>query len=207
VFGVPGFSWDDTKLTGRILAIIALSITAQAICQLLIRAFYALKNTKTPLKISLVTSSIFIFISWLSVFVLKVGLEGIAVGVSLSTILEMLLFLYCLDRRVKGFMGKAFWVPQMKMITASFFMAVFLYLPFRILDELVFNTSHTVELILLTITTATIGMLVYIYFAMLFEIRELTILKDILDKLDGWKKTLSRTEEVLLETGMSGDEL
>ncbi len=207
VFGVPGFSWDDTKLTGRILAIIAVSITAQAICQLLIRAFYALKNTKTPLKISLVTSSIFIFVSWLSVFVLKTGLEGIAVGVSFSTILEMLLFLYCLDRRVKGFMSKAFWVPQIKMITASFFMAVFLYLPFRILDELVFNTSHTIELILLTITTSTIGMLVYIYFAMLFEIRELTILKDILEKIDGWKKTLSRTEEVLLETGMSGDEL
>ena len=53
------------------------------------------------------------------------------------------------------------------MVVASFLMAVSLYLPFKILDELVFNTSRTVELIGLTITTSTIGMLAYIYFAAL----------------------------------------
>ena len=91
------------------------------------------------------------------------------------------------------------------MIIASFLMAVFLYLPFKILDELIFNTTHTVELILLTVTTSTIGMLVYIYFALLFDIRELYILKSILDKLGSWNKTLSRTEEVILENSANSE--
>lgn len=93
------------------------------------------------------------------------------------------------------------------MVVASFLMAVFLYLPFRILDELIFNTTRSIELIVLTLITTTIGMLVYIYFAMLFDVRELYILENIIGKLGNWKKTLSQTDEVLLESSMGDDEV
>lgn len=207
LFGAKDLPWTMTLTTARMLGIISISITAQAIVQLLIRAFYALKNTKTPLKISLITSGLYITISWASVFVLQLGMDGIAIAITTSAIVEMLLFLYLLDRRVAGFARSAFWIPQIKMIIASFFMAVFLYLPFRILDELVFKTTKTTELILLTLTTATIGMLVYIYFAMLFDIRELYILQNMINKIGSWKKTLSKTEEVLLESNTQGSEV
>jgi len=175
--------------------------------QLLIRSFHALKDTKTPLFITFLTVVTYLFLSWLFAFQMKLGVIGMALAITMSNIGEMLLFLYCLDQKVMGFARKAFWIPQLKMITASFFMAIFLYLPFRILDELVFDTSRTVELILLTLTTGTIGMLVYTYFAMLFDIRELYILQNILDKLGNWRKTLAKSDEVFLEPTTEGDEL
>lgn len=206
-FGTPNFPWETTLSTARVVAILAISISAQAIVQLLARAFHALKDTKIPLFITLAVAALDFALSAFGVFVLKQGVLALAAAATFTTILEMLLFLWLLDRRVHGFARKAFWVPQLKMLTATFLMAVFLYLPFKILDELVFNTSRTIELILLTLTTGTVGMLVYIYFAALFDIRELYMISTILDKLGSWQKTLFRSREVILETPTGQDEL
>lgn len=207
MYGDPEFPWQSTLETARMVAIISFSISSQAIVQLLTRAFYALKNTKTPFYISLFTSAFYVVLSWALSFPLNMGLMGLALGITISCITEMFLLLFFLNRRIDGFASENFWGPQLKMMTASFLMAVFLYLPFRILDELVFNTSRTIELVLLTVTTGTIGMLVYIYFAMLFDIRELYILQDMFEKLGSWKKTLSKSEEVLIESPVQPEEL
>jgi len=75
-----------------------------------------------------------------------------------------------------------------------------LYLPYRILDGLVFNTTRTIELIGLTITTGTIGMLVYLYFAALFDIKELQIFTKFLSKFRQKSKSLAQTPEVVVDT-------
>jgi putative peptidoglycan lipid II flippase len=203
-YGTPNFPWATTLLTGRVVAIISISIAAQAIVQLLMRAFHALKDTRVPLYIAVISAVVYLAMSWFFVFVFKAGVLGLAIATSVSTILEMILTLYFLDLRVKGIISKALLLPQAKMLVASFFMAVFLYLPFRILDELVFDTSKTGELILLTITTGTIGTLVYIYFATLFDVEELYIIQSIFDKFGNWKKTLAKSQEVILESSIDG---
>ncbi len=206
-FGTPNFPWATTLLTGKVIGIISFSIAAQAIVQLLVRGFYALKNTRIPLYITGITVGLYIFLCWISVFYFHSGLIGMAAAITSTSILEMFLFLFFLNKEINGFFGKSFWIPQMKMVVASFLMAIFLYLPFRIFDELIFDTSRTIELILLTITTSTIGMLVYIYFAMLFEIRELYMIQTIVGKIGSWKKTLSKSQEVLLDASPSGEEV
>jgi len=207
VYGTHNFPWETTLITGRVVAIITLSIAAQAIVQLLIRAFYALKDTKTPLFITIMTVIIYLTGTSLAVFVFKAGVIGMAVALTVSNIIEMIFFLFFLDRKVSGFVRKEFWVPQLKMILTSFLMAVFLYLPFRILDELVFDTSRTTELILLTLSTGTIGMLVYVYFALLFDIRELYIISSIINKFGNWQKTLSKSNEMIVESPNMTDDI
>lgn len=206
-YGTHNFPWETTLVTGRVVAIISLSIAAQSIVQLLIRSFYALKDTKTPLFITILTVIFYVVGTSLAVFTFKLGVIGMAVVLTLSNVMEMLLFLYFLDKRVSGFVRKEFWIPQIKMILTSFLMAVFLYLPFRILDELVFDTSRTVELILLTLSTGTIGMLVYVYFALLLDIRELYIITSILNKFGNWQKTLSKSQEALVESPNLTDDM
>jgi len=99
-------------------------------------------------------------------------------------------------------------VPQFKMLLASFFMAVFLYLPFRIFDELIFDTTKTIELIGLTITTGTIGMLVYIYFAALLEIRELELITRTLESFSKkWKLNIVKTQEFMVETSVDNEKV
>src|SRR4030067_3016464 len=49
VFGSRSFPWAATLTTGKTLAVLASAATFTAIMQLVVRAFYALHDTKTPL--------------------------------------------------------------------------------------------------------------------------------------------------------------
>lgn len=206
VFGTNNFPWEATLSTSWVLAFLAVSVTAQALVHLLIRAFYALKDTRTPLYIAGVDVLLYIGLSAFFIRYTDFGIIGLAFTTSFTAMVEFLMFLFLLDRKVRGFARKAFWIPQIKMLTASFFMAIFLYLPFRIFDELIFDTTKTMELVALTITTGTIGMSVYIYFAALLEIRELKMLTNLVYTFDKWRKPLAQTKEVLLEASVEADD-
>lgn len=84
-------------------------------------------------------------------------------------------------------------------------MAVFLYLPFRIFDEIIFNTTRTIELIALTLTTGTIGMVVYLYFAMLFDIKELRLFTKLASSFGPWRKPLERSQETIVDPTPAND--
>lgn len=53
LLGTGKFSWNDTRLVAASLALFALSVTAQCMVLLMVRAFYAMSDTKTPLKINI----------------------------------------------------------------------------------------------------------------------------------------------------------
>ncbi len=56
ILGSGAFDWSDTRLTAAILALFALSLAAQAIHLLLVRALYATQNTRLPLYITIISS-------------------------------------------------------------------------------------------------------------------------------------------------------
>lgn len=207
VFGTYNFPWKTTVLTGKVVAIIAISITAQAMVQLLVRAFYALKDTKTPFLITVGTVLSYLVVSYLSVYVFSLDVLGLGLAISLSAFLELILFIFLLNRKLTCFNAKEFWLPQLKMLLASFFMAVFLYLPFKILDEVVFDTSRTIDLIALTISTASMATLVYIYFSVLLDVKELVYFNGILKKFGKWKEAIEDSSEVILDGSSTNDEL
>ncbi len=206
-FGTPNFPWDKTIETGWAVAIIALSVAAQAMVQLLIRAFYALRDTRTPFYITLVT--VFIYLAGSAVFVFYTPWQvyGLAFMTTLAALIELFMSIYFLHRRVGGFNTSEFWLPQMKMLLASFLMAVFLYLPFRIFDELIFDTRKNIELIGLTVTTGTIGLVVYFYFATLFEIKELEFFKNIVFSFSSSRKNMSQSPEMVVESSGEGTQV
>lgn len=53
VLGTGEFGWNDTRLTAAMLAMFVVSLVAQSLMLLLVRAFYAGGNTRTPLLIAL----------------------------------------------------------------------------------------------------------------------------------------------------------
>jgi putative peptidoglycan lipid II flippase len=205
VFGTVDFPWETTRTTSQLVGIIAISIPTQALVHLLIRAFYALKDTKTPLLVAAGDVVLYVVLSAILVFYSGLGVIGIAIATTVTALVEFTLFFFLLNRKVSGLFQKSFWVPQLKMLTASFFMAVFLYLPFRIFDELIFDTTRTIELIGLTVTTGSIGMLVYIYFAALLDIKELKMVTNLVYTFDRWRKPLSKSKEVIVETSLDGE--
>lgn len=207
VFGTYNFPWKTTILTGKVVAIIAISITAQAMVQLLVRAFHALKDTKTPFFITVITVLVYLLTSYFSVCVFSLDVLGLGMAISLTAFLELFLFLFLLNKKLVCFNSKEFWIPQMKILASSFFMAVFLYLPFKILDEVVFDTSKTIDLIALTVSTASVATLVYVYFSVLFEVKELVYFRNILGKFGKWKEAIEDSSEVLLDSSIENNEL
>lgn len=93
ILGSGKFNWDDTKMTAMTLGLFSISLLAQGLIPLLARAFYALKNTKTPMYISLIT----VFTSILLAYPLSksLGVAGLALAFSIGSFINVvILFAY-----------------------------------------------------------------------------------------------------------------
>ncbi|MCH7529684.1 murein biosynthesis integral membrane protein MurJ [Patescibacteria group bacterium] len=65
VLGSGAFDWADTRLTAAVLALFAISLTAQGLNLLFIRGYYASGNTKKPLIINVISSILIVAFSYL----------------------------------------------------------------------------------------------------------------------------------------------
>jgi len=198
-FGAREFPWEATLLTGKVLAIFSLSIAAQAVIQLLVRSFYALQDTITPLKIGIV--SVFINVGLSLLFTRGFGwqISSLALAISLASIVQALALFFVLEKRIGIFSADDCLIPILKMLFASFLTGVFLWLPMRILDRYVLNTSRVFDLILLTIVATAIGFGVYLLLTKLLKIEELNHFIGIFKRFGNWKKIFDESDEMLAE--------
>ncbi len=174
VFGAREFPWEITVLTGRTLIAFAFGIVAQAASLLLTRSFYAIRDSITPVKVSVLAIVINISLSLFFILVLRLSIIYIAIAYSTANIINALLLLYLLDRKV-GFNKKELLLPAFKMLFISLLTAVSLYIPMKLLDQLVFDTTRTVGLILLTGVATIVGLTVYIFLSWLLKVEQLSI--------------------------------
>ena len=66
IYGTGAFDWQDTLLTAWCLALLSVSVVGQTVVQILLRAFYALKDTWKPL----IAISLGIFVNLLGAYYL-----------------------------------------------------------------------------------------------------------------------------------------
>lgn len=142
ILGAGHFGWTDTKLTAACLGIFSFSLFAQGIIPLLCRSFYALKDTITPLKLSLISALLNILASLLftrnfmipffqSFFKLKNGFDprvvGLALAFSLSSVVYLILLWQALKRRL-GVVKRNLGLVILKIVLASLVMGLFVQL-------------------------------------------------------------------------------
>lgn len=63
VLGSGAFDWDDTRLTAAALALFIVALASQAVHLLVVRAYYAAGNTRTPLLVTALSSISTIFLA------------------------------------------------------------------------------------------------------------------------------------------------
>ncbi len=178
-FGTRDFSWDLTVLVGHIVALLAISIPAQAMFHLLVRAFHALRDTLTPFLISLATTIVFLIGCAISIQLPENQLYGIAITISVTAILETALYLIFLNLKIKKLFNLNFVFTQLKIYTITAITGIGLYIPFKLLDNLVFNTSQVIPLLMLSFITGLVGLGVYVLLSKLFFIQEMKILTNV----------------------------
>ncbi len=172
VFGAAQFDWSATVATGMTLSAFSVSLFAQAIVQVLARAFYALYDSKTPVIIGIICVLINSFFSVLFVMYYKWPVWSLGVSASVSSITNAFLLLYYLNKRVKGILNHALLIPSLKMSLAALVTGVALYIPIKLLDQLVFDTTRTFGLLLLTGFTTLVGLVTYIFLSWVLGIEQ-----------------------------------
>lgn len=195
VFGASRFDWDATVLTGKTLAFFSISLFAQALIHLLARGFYALHDSRTPVIIGGASVLINTVLSIVFIQVFHMPIWSLAISTSVASIVNAVLLLVYLYRKVGGFNASELFVPIFKIFLAGLLTGFALYIPIKLLDKLVFDTTRTFSLLLLTGISASIGFAVYLFIAWFLEIPEFSILFKILKRAEKIKGLFMETSQ------------
>ena len=199
VYGASKFPWDATILTSYTLGFFSLSIFAQSATYLLTRSFFALKDTITPVKVNLATIAVGASLALFFIRVMHFGVWSIALAGSISTILDMFLMLALLSKKVGGFGKRALMLPFFKIGVSAIFMGLSLYIPMKLLDIYVLDTTKTINLIILTIVVSIAGFFSYVIFTSLFKVDEVQLLYKLLKKMNLSIPILTRISDKVIE--------
>ena len=202
-YGADKFDWPATVLTGHILAFLSLSIFAQALIVLLYRAFYALHNSFIPLIVSFISTLLLIILGYYFVMVQNMGIESIALAFSFANILQLIILITILNKKVGGFTKTLLLLPSLKVFLASFLTGISLYIPIKLLDQLVFDTTRTINLIFLTGISSFIGLSFYLFLTWLLNVREAENFLLIFKRIGNWREILKDRDEIIDSKGLN----
>ena len=197
VFGAPKLDWPATVLTGQTLAFFAISIFAQALIVLLYRAFFALHDTKTPLVTGAITTIFMLLLGFIFIVNMGLGISSVAIAYSIAGVTQLTFLLIALHRKTNGFDLLKLFTSWIKIGSASFFTAFALYVPIKLLDQLVFDTTRTINLIMLTGISSLAGLSIYLFLTWFFDVKEASVYVLALRKIKNWRQVAGRMDELI----------
>lgn len=177
VFGIKSLLDLSTTLEiSKALALFSISLFAQALVQLIARGFYALHDSKTPVVVGAIGVVSNTVLSLLFVTYYHYGVWSLALSTSIASILHLLILLFYFHKKVNLFDRFEFFLPTIKIFLAGAVTGIALYIPIKLLDQLVFDTTRTINLILLTSVTTFVGLSVYFFLAWFLEVSEMDLI-------------------------------
>jgi putative peptidoglycan lipid II flippase len=208
VYGTKIFDWEATIQTGMVLSVYAFGILGQTLLSILARAFFALHDTKTPVKISFIGLFILIVGDIVLVRVFNLPVWALAASFSLAVTVEAIILITLIHKRIHKLLTSTFFVRVAKVFTATLFSGASMFFLIKFFDrsawvkqlsflnrtvdipfdKFVLDTRYTINLLILTIMTFLIGVAVYIGFSYLLRIPELDYLFGSIKRLIKGKK-------------------
>lgn len=201
VFGASQFDWSATVLTGLTLAYLSIGLAAQAVSLLLVRGFYALKDIRTPVIVSFIVVSLNIILSVYFIKVLRLDVWSIGLANSIAAIVSAIFLFWGLHFKVGRFQLGAVFGPFFKMVMATLIMGVALYVPIKLLDQVIFDTTRTVNLLILTSLSFIFALSVYIILVWFLKVRELKTYLELLKKIGKLQGKLQSKELISTDSG------
>jgi putative peptidoglycan lipid II flippase len=114
------FTAESATLTADALTSYAIGLAAFAAAEIIVRTFYATQDTFTPVMVGIGAVIINIALAWV---LLPLGIGGLALAFSIATILEALILLILLPRRI-GAPAGSFFLSVAKMVIATLLFGV-----------------------------------------------------------------------------------
>lgn len=209
-FGADRFTWSSTVLTGYTLSLFAIGILGQALVVYFVRAFYALSDTLTPMKVGIVDVVLNIALSAYITLVIKLPVWGLAASFAASVLIQAAVLGIILARRNR-FSLREFIFPGLKVGAAALVAGLVMYVVLKVFDRsvwdqhlsflgrfalpeewaaFVLDTRYTKNLIILTAFVAATGGGVYLLACRLLRVRELSLLSQLWQRLSRFKKPI-----------------
>jgi len=182
-FGTKQFPWSATLLTARTLAFLTPAIVCQAIIQILVRSFYALHDTRTPLKISGISLVSNIITSYLFVNFTSLGIVGLAISASIGNLVQCIGLFWLFILKVDGQGWKQMLNNFNRILISSILCGLVSWLTIRCLDLFILDTSKTVNVLLVFGTSILSGIISFLIFTWLFRSPEFFYIKSRISRL------------------------
>jgi len=194
ILGWGKFDWQDTILTLNALQIFALSLFAQALIPLFSRAFWALRNTKTPFLTALISAIINLILA--VILSKQFGVAGLVGAFSISAIINALLLYYFINKKLNFACHHKIYKPLLKIIFASIIAGFFAYGTLYAIEPFL-NTRTVVGIFTQGLSAGIVGIAIYCFLAWKLAIEEFMIFKNSIQRK--LFKTKIETAEIVIE--------
>jgi putative peptidoglycan lipid II flippase len=177
LFQRGAFNDQSTAMSSFCLLFFSFGLPFISGAKILSAMFYSLKDTKTPVKAAVFVAVSYIALSLILMFPLRAG--GIALALSLSSLLNFVILFVLLERKIGKIEKKSLVISSLKSALSAAVMAGALWVSMNQIQFNNFSFGHQ-----LAILTATIlgGILVYLIMNLLFRHEDLKSLKEIFSK-------------------------
>ena len=170
LFQYGRFGAEAREATQEAFLFYSLGLAGHALIQILARAYYASKDTRTPLALTLISIGTNIVLSVL--LSPLYGINGLALANSIATLAEALLFLVLLAPRVRlRVVGLG--TSSLKVVAASLAMGIAMFAFIRATNITVDLQQTKVGLLFQTMVAVAVGLVAYVGAASLFRVTEL----------------------------------
>lgn len=177
IYGTKIFDWDATVMTGMVLSVYAIGTVFQTLMSILSRSFFALHDTKTPVKISFLGLGLLIAGDFILVRGFGLPVWALAASFSFSVFVEAIILMIMIHRKIGHIINKHFFVRLTKIIIPAIVSGTVMYFLIKFFDmRFFFDTRYTVNLIALTGMTFLLGMGIYVGLSFLLRVEELKMI-------------------------------
>lgn len=168
IFKRGAFDNNAVMITGSALLFYCPAMIAYGVRDLLNKAFYSIKDTKTPMVNSLIGVVINIVLNYILVRFMHVA--GLTLATSISAIVTTLALIHILNRKINGLDIKSMCVTFAKILSASAFMGIFIWFINNIIIRYLGDTLKTN--ILIVAVSAVLGGTIYLVAISIFNVKE-----------------------------------
>ncbi|MBF0447578.1 MAG: murein biosynthesis integral membrane protein MurJ [Magnetococcales bacterium] len=168
LFERGAFDGEITRLTAQALLAYGLGLTAFSAIKVLAPAYYAMKDTKTPVRIAIICMTSNMVLNLLLMIPLQHA--GLALATTLSAFLNAGLLLHGLEKRVGYRLGRRFLITMFKTVLASAVLCGFLSLALIAYWQ---NPASTLDKALVLIPIILAGGVAFVLSAWLLKVEEM----------------------------------
>ncbi len=185
IFNNGKFDWEATYWTAKTLGFFGIGLVAQALVPILLKAYYAMHDTKTPFIISIVIMIVNAVLSISLPFIpgLNLGISGIALAFSIAGFLNAGLLFYYLHKKIGALdRDHKIFDSTFRLVVSSIIMGAVAYYSLYFFDFFL-NTQRVIGLILQTMGSIGMAIICYLILTYLFKCEEISFVISRLDKM------------------------